>query len=479
MILSPNPTILRRYTPPTCTLNIWATLSPLSRWTNLNIVDGLKFELLFDDPRLLDQEQMSITGNHEQLESLAEVVSHYVQRFLQKTTFSEHSQPLTRHDTALQEITHSPQLTNKGFLFHELDLGSLGKHLSRSSITLNSSQLFDLADALDSYRQDLQGIPQIYRANQRKTLSLWGSIAAVILLAVTIPLFVWPWYQIQLAKNEGDAPENEENMATNPAFLDVNPPVPPPPPETIPKLTIPPNIAAREQLPTPPPQEALPTPPRPQNAPLVAPSNPVVSPSPIVPPAPPRQVLDLAPQEPLGGNQVTILPAPLAAPKKATVEPSLSTANGISLTPELNLPNLPPLENPSAIRSSDTSITARSSQDLPSFSPPSSPSTPSEQGLLDPIPQVAEVRDYFQKTWKPPSDLNQTLEYRLLLGKNGSIQEVTPLGRAAALYQPQTAMPSPNQPFVSPLSVEGKQTLRLVLTPKGEVKTFLEDRIDN
>jgi hypothetical protein len=178
----------------------------------------------------------------------------------------------------------------------------------------------------------------------------------------------------------------------------------------------------------------------------------------------------------LGGNQVTVIPAPLAAPKKAMVEPSLSMANGVSLTPELNLPKLPPLENQAALNPPNSSVTARSSEAVSPLSPPSSSSVADQQGLLDPIPQVVEVRNYFQKTWKPPSDLKQRLEYRLLLGQNGSIQQVTPLGRASALYQPQTGMPPLDQPFVSPLSVEGEQTLRLVLTPKGEVNTFLEDK---
>ncbi|MGK7945640.1 MAG: DUF4335 domain-containing protein, partial [Microcystaceae cyanobacterium] len=163
-----------------------------------------------------------------------------------------------------------------------------------------------------------------------------------------------------------------------------------------------------------------------------------------------------------------VLPAPLDEPRQATIGPSFSTTNGVALTPELDLPKLPPLNNQVAMNLPNNSINTRSAQGF-------SDSVPNQPGLLDPIPQVVEVRNYFQKTWKPSSQIEQTLEYRLLLRQDGSIQQVTPLGRAAAIYQPQTGMPTLEQPFVSPLSVEGKQTLRLVLTPTGDVKTFLEE----
>jgi hypothetical protein len=35
-------------------------------------------------------------------------------------------------------------------------------------------------------------------------------------------------------------------------------------------------------------------------------------------------------------------------------------------------------------------------------------------------------------------------------------------------------MPAQGQPFLRPLSTPGEQTLRLVLSPNGRVRTFLE-----
>ncbi|MGB5768785.1 MAG: hypothetical protein WBM32_02790, partial [Crocosphaera sp.] len=97
-----------------------------------------------------------------------------------------------------------------------------------------------------------------------------------------------------------------------------------------------------------------------------------------------------------------------------------------------------------------------------------------ETTLLDAIPQVAEVRKYFQQRWQPPKNLAQTLEYRLVLQADGSLKQTIPLGRSAAIYRPQIAFPPLDSSFVSPLNVSGNQTIRLVLIPNGTVKTLLE-----
>ena len=44
--------VVRRYTPPTCTLEILAESSPLSHWMSQTVVDQLRFQLHFDDPTL-------------------------------------------------------------------------------------------------------------------------------------------------------------------------------------------------------------------------------------------------------------------------------------------------------------------------------------------------------------------------------------------------------------------------------------------
>jgi hypothetical protein len=94
---------------------------------------------------------------------------------------------------------------------------------------------------------------------------------------------------------------------------------------------------------------------------------------------------------------------------------------------------------------------------------------------LDVIPQVGEVRRYFQSRWQKPADLNRRLEYRLTLKSDGSLAEVLPLGKAAAIYQPQVGMPAIGQEFVSPLDQAAAQRIRLVLNPDGSVTSFLDE----
>lgn len=93
---------------------------------------------------------------------------------------------------------------------------------------------------------------------------------------------------------------------------------------------------------------------------------------------------------------------------------------------------------------------------------------------FDTIPQVAEARQYFQQRWTPPQGLTQTLEYTLFVGANGAIQRTMPLGQAAGDYLDRTGIPPIGAPFVSALSNKQNAKIRIVLSPDGTVKTFLE-----
>ena len=77
--------VIRRYTPPTCTLEIWAENSPLSRWTDKTIINDPSFRLQFDDPQLPEAQKIIIQGDHQQLEVLCNIVTTYVQKLLQQS----------------------------------------------------------------------------------------------------------------------------------------------------------------------------------------------------------------------------------------------------------------------------------------------------------------------------------------------------------------------------------------------------------
>jgi len=93
---------------------------------------------------------------------------------------------------------------------------------------------------------------------------------------------------------------------------------------------------------------------------------------------------------------------------------------------------------------------------------------------FDTISQIAEARQYFQQRWNPPQGLTQTLEYTLLVGANGSIQRTIPLGQAAGDYIDRTGIPLVGEAFVSAINSGRNAKIRLVLSPDGSVKTFLE-----
>jgi hypothetical protein len=93
---------------------------------------------------------------------------------------------------------------------------------------------------------------------------------------------------------------------------------------------------------------------------------------------------------------------------------------------------------------------------------------------FDSSPQIAEVRNYFTQNWQPPTELAQTLEYRLVLSQDGTIQRIIPLGEAAERFVDRTSMPLMGDPFVSPLQDTERLQVRLVLSPDGRVQTFAD-----
>jgi hypothetical protein len=96
------------------------------------------------------------------------------------------------------------------------------------------------------------------------------------------------------------------------------------------------------------------------------------------------------------------------------------------------------------------------------------------RSLFDTIPQVNEVKAYFEERWKPPEDMEETLEYSLQIDEKGSIQSITPMGKAAGDYIDRANMPLVGEPFVSAVADGTNPRIRVVLRPNGRVQTFLE-----
>ncbi|NJL84019.1 MAG: hypothetical protein HC890_15820 [Chloroflexaceae bacterium] len=57
---------------------------------------------------------------------------------------------------------------------------------------------------------------------------------------------------------------------------------------------------------------------------------------------------------------------------------------------------------------------------------PVTPANPLAARPLQPIPQIAEAKTYFEQRWRPEATLTQALEYRLDVQQDGSIGRIRP-----------------------------------------------------
>ncbi|MBE9197897.1 MULTISPECIES: DUF4335 domain-containing protein [unclassified Nodularia (in: cyanobacteria)] len=208
--MPPLNSVIRRYTPPTCTLEILAQSSPLSHWMGKTVIKQLTFELHFDDPQLPEELRIPIRGDRDQLEILCDVVTSYVQGLLQQppdnfwlslsepqdsskvsddsqfTDFQQSLPPTTQIFKSFpsQIPAFAIRLETGNYLTHNLFLGPLANQTSGAVIQLSLLQLFDLATALDEYAADVMALPNLNHNNRVLRLPAWAPIAAVMVLSV-------------------------------------------------------------------------------------------------------------------------------------------------------------------------------------------------------------------------------------------------------------------------------------------------------
>ena len=527
--------VLRRYTPPTCTLEIVAKSSPLSRWVGQSVLKDLRFELRFDDPRKPEEERVTIRGDRTDLEMLCDAVNSYVQEFLDPSptqlplalrTSPTADGSIPRADPnqdsnsypasgvkpfnavaaqAFEEESNTPHLESNskvrslkprtpsniyllpnGLLTHNLFLGHLATQESGSAINLSVLQLFDLATALDEYAAEVVALPNLNSPlGWKKAPPPWASAAAAVLLAVGVTTAGVRYLNQPSTVQEAAIPPEDQQATATPQLpvtsqVPVAPTTPLPSPSASPLqtpvlppgLSSAPKLAPPSQVITPPATGNLPSTTQPQTLPILPTAQPI-----IVPPNRP------APQIIAGAGAARSTQTPSASSSSGSRPSSGSTTAqkttpSTSATPPL-LPDLPALSpTPTAGQAADTvnpSSAVRSAGGaMGNQSQSATSGNGSNNTLFDNIPQIAEARSYFQQRWQPPADLRQTLEYSLLLNTDGSIQRIIPLGQAAGQYIDRTDMPLPGEPFVSALPGGGNPTIRVVLSPDGKVNTFLE-----
>ncbi len=523
-------TVLRRYTPPTCTLKIAANGSALSRWTDRTVLKNLRFDLSFDDPKRSPDELIHLSGDRAQLEALNDAVSAYVQQFLDPQAV-QHSpallkltpdqEPITSATAALalfqsiaglteppalvsdpalssvtsdtleerlrlapangrsEEIAHTASnqdsakegiyLQPKGLLTHELHLGTLATN-EVSTVSLGVTQLFDLSNALDEYAAESLSLPAAERPAWLQPSNGWLRVAAVMVLALGVTGSL-----VQFAADI-TAPASQ-SVATN-----QEPALPPPltanPAGTDPLTVDPalPTVPSSDTIPLPPPSGVFK---QPGSGVPGAFSNPSLIPPTAgagvrvpVPSASGSQSI----QVPTGGRAPvpTVVPAPpvlppdqiASAPRSPNVVP-----------PGARQPAPMAMEAaPSAADSSATALRLPQQTDASNgLGAASAPSTSARSSNVGNIPQVAEAKTFFQARWQPPETLDRPLEYRLQVAPDGTVQRAIPLGDAAGNYLDRTGMPLIGEPFVSPIESGQSALIRLVLYPDGRVQTLLEE----
>ncbi|MCP2731627.1 DUF4335 domain-containing protein [Limnofasciculus baicalensis] len=555
--------VIKRYTPPTCTLEITAKSSPLSRWVGQSVVKDLQFELRFDDPRKSDESRIGVRGDRTGLEKLCDAVTTYVQDFLLSSSsqlplsnFMSHGNEegeslgnlltltlsVNRSESVISPSSEgadmsddSPDLYSKsetsklrkfpgqiylspkGLVSHNLFLGQLANEESGPVVELSVLQLFDLATALDEYATQMVALPNLKQTRQPKTPPAWSWIAASMILAVGVTATTLKWRNQPKSTQQAAAPQAQQPTPT-PTIAQAPIPSPPSPlptpitptpialaPKILPPIPVqPPGVPLPNSTPVPQAQNQAPqrqgiaipggqpasqtvqtgkvptlgqnTPPR--QVPTLGQNTPPRQVPTLGQNTPPRQVPTLGQNTP--PRQVPTLGQPPA--RKVPSNLSNQAQNPQNQPPSLRkLPSIKTSPSPPEIATGDIasstanrSISPTAPVTLPS---PESATTsaPPKGRLFDQTPQVAEARSYLQSRWKPPADLTKRLEYRIMIGLDGSIERIIPLGEAASIYIDRTNIPAIGQRFVSPPEGSNNRQIRVVLNPDGSVETFLDN----
>jgi len=464
--------VLRRYTPPTCTLEILAKQSPLSRWAGQTVLKNLRFQLNLDDPKQPKENWIVVTGDRLQLEELSEAVQTYVQAFLHRVqvdldgpqtpqsvgTLTERQTTSDRQVLTLPTV-RAIGLEPSGLLRHRLNLGHLAPSPEQSTITLSTLQLFDLADALDQYTADVLALPSLPQRGILKAMPNWGQVAAMAVLAVGVTTSLLRMTDASL-QNREVAPVSSQGASSQDQRIANQLP-----PSAVQNASPLAPVTAVPTLPPPPPLGSqLPQPlPAPQKSPNQANTK-------LTPEQQKKQTIANLRKVPVQGaapNTVSIdqLPAPsvlgqgsVASRPVAPLKPNAaSRQTGIASAPPEGLPEAslkaPAQREPS--RASDFQAAASAS-------------------AFDVIPQIAEAREYFASRWKPPEKLTQALEYTIQVDAEGKVERIIPLTEASGQFIDYTEIPPAGEDLVSPLKKGKAARIRLLLGADGKVQTLLE-----
>ncbi len=460
----------RRYTPPTCTLEIYHPQPFWGRWRSQSFPPLFSFQLHFDDPRLAKDSKISIIGDRDLLEKLRIKVEEYINQYLENPslTSTNASSEIPVKDS--DKIIHfSRQSDHNHLLYYQ----SFEPHPETIEVVLNNTQLFDLVNALEAYHQDAT---KVISKPIKRPISIGTGIALTAMVG-TVSGFFWWRYQ--------------ENIATT--TVEDNPQ------SSIDKYqkniqaVIPPSLIDSEAIPK------------------------------IIVPKIPPELLNqkaLVPPTPVSPDIVTDLPLSNRTKTKTTknflainFESSPSSKSSNQNDPQIShqdnsimktinpdfvayhqpdklnketqdlpssLPSLPKLsssnlqQNPDTVTQINDNVSINNSDNkinLQQNFDSSNPSILAKQVRQD---ISGEVKEYFQDKWQPPENLKQSIEYRLQVSENGALTKITPVGQLASVFLEQVPIASTDEIITSSFTQISSATIRLILSPNGGVQTFAE-----
>jgi hypothetical protein len=87
-----------------------------------------------------------------------------------------------------------------------------------------------------------------------------------------------------------------------------------------------------------------------------------------------------------------------------------------------------------------------------------------------------EVKTAFSQSWKAPADLTETVQYRVEVAADGTLQSITPFNTPARTRSDLTAkLPAVGTKLTAPLKGGSGVALQVFLEPNGEVRALSEN----
>lgn len=490
-----NTSSFRRYTPPTCTLEIYHPHF-WGNWGAKNFPPQFSFQLHFDDPRLPKSEKTIILGDRNLLEKLREKVKEYIDKYLELDSLEEESLscalPL---DNREEFISISRDSAYRHRLFYQCFFPKE----ETLEVILTNTQLFDFVNALCAYHRD--ATKPVFTHGESISSNLGLSIT-ITTLAFALGGAIWWRYERQIAET---IPVAQTTEVVPPNVEDVIPPTPLDT-NTLPSIVateVPENLKNRESLLPPP--ATITQPPQPTDTNIVnntientnnnpAPSSNQQANLIIVPQPPAPAISNLPPPsttENSSRNIVSLasppsLPTPSFQPSQPLTPPAVPQyPSRLSSLPVLQsqdsetttMANLPKSTNNLAPAiNSLNSVSSNVIENSPQFEQQISrlDSSFSDKKSLGIVSN--DVKQYFQGKWQPPENLRQSIEYRLKFNQNGSLAKVTPIGQVAIVFLDRTGIPLLGEKITSSFSDQDQVTVRLILSPNGNVQTFQETK---